>query len=284
MNSVSRKIVVVAGVTVIPLFFIGVKYFVFTRKGWSTPTIQFEAVFWMVRMLLSPFVILYAVRFWAEINSPLLLIFRQTAGFIAYLLLHWALSFILCKLFYFDPRNLNLFNIIKDASSLLDLVSYVVSVSIFFVWVYFERYKAAVTQSEQHEKDLATSKFETLQHELIATQKGETGMLDKLTVKMGSRVAVIPVQDISYFQSDGPYVKVMAGNKVHLLNTPLYKLHMKLPATFLRVHRSHIVNLTFIKQVKSLQNGDYILELKDGSEIRASRTYREELRRVLGQL
>jgi two-component system, LytTR family, response regulator len=50
------------------------------------------------------------------------------------------------------------------------------------------------------------------------------------------------------------------------------------------VHRSSIVNIKFIRETRSLLNGDYVLVLKNGNEIRASRTYRERLRSVLGKL
>jgi two-component system LytT family response regulator len=106
-----------------------------------------------------------------------------------------------------------------------------------------------------------------------------------LSIKNGSRTSVIGFQDIEYFLSEGPYVRVVTRTRNYLIQKPLYRFEEELPAhIFLRVHRSCIVNISHIGEVKSLLNGDYTISLKGGEEIRASRTYRENLRSALGRL
>jgi two-component system, LytTR family, response regulator len=106
-----------------------------------------------------------------------------------------------------------------------------------------------------------------------------------LSIKNGCRTMVIPFQDIEYFLSDGPYVRVVTMNKNYLIHKPLYQFERELPAhIFLRVHRSCILNISRISEVKSLLNGDYIILMMGGREIRASRTYRENLRSALGRI
>lgn len=286
MNSLSRKVIAVSSLAILPLAVIVFKSFIITRRGWSIPEIQFQTIFWIVRTVLAPFVVLYSVKFWTEINRGYLLLLRQTIGFMAYLFLHGVISFGLCKLFLedFDPRNRNLFNIIKDNSLLQNFLSYVISVFIFYLWVYFERYREEARKSAILETELADSKLGLLKHEKNLKSKSAKETLDKLTVKNGSKVTVISVQSIAYLQASGPYVKIITDDRVYLLNTPMYELQRMLPPAFLRVHRSYIVNIEFIKQVNSLLNGDYTLILKNGNGIRASRTYRENLRAALGKL
>ena len=113
----------------------------------------------------------------------------------------------------------------------------------------------------------------------------EKEKLKVLSIKNGNRTSVIPFQDIEYFLADGPYVRVVTGTRNYLIQKPLYRFEQELPAhIFLRVHRSCILNKAHISEVKSLMNGDCIILMKGGDEIRASRTYRENLRSALGRI
>src|SRR5579863_390194 len=106
-----------------------------------------------------------------------------------------------------------------------------------------------------------------------------------LSIKNGSRTCLIAFQDIENFLSVGPYVRVVTKSKFFLIHKPLYQFEQELPVhIFLRVHRSCILNKSHIAEVKSLLNGDYSILMKSGREIRASRTYRENLRTALGQI
>jgi two-component system LytT family response regulator len=106
-----------------------------------------------------------------------------------------------------------------------------------------------------------------------------------LSIKNGSRTTVIRFQDIDYFLADGPYVRIVTMSKTYLIHKPLYQMEHELPEDiFLRVHRSCILNISSISEVRSLLNGDYIVLMKGGREIRASRTYRQNLRAALGRI
>jgi two-component system, LytTR family, response regulator len=103
--------------------------------------------------------------------------------------------------------------------------------------------------------------------------------LSHLAGKTGSRTDLIPINDIQYFQAEGAYVQVITNTKTYLIPQPIYELESGLnPAQFTRVHRSVIVNISFIKSIQSLLNGDHELMLINGKKIRASRTYKEKIR------
>jgi two-component system LytT family response regulator len=109
--------------------------------------------------------------------------------------------------------------------------------------------------------------------------------LRSLSIKNGARTTILRLEDIEYFLADGPFVKVFTKQKQYLLSMPMYELQNSLPTDiFLRVHRSCIVNTTAIKEISSLLNGDYSLRLNNGKELRASRTYREQLRDFFGKI
>ena len=286
MSTQSKKITFISTLAVIPLGIIVFRNFITTRKGWSIPEVQFQTIFWCVRALLAPLIVLYVIRYWTDVNRIYRLVFTQVIGVTTYLFLHWSMSFFLCKLLLkdFDQRNWNLFNIVKDESILLNFFSYIIPVFVFYLWIYVERFGKATSQAILLEQELADSKFERFGQTENLNPAPAKETLDKLTIKTGTKITIVPVNTIAYLQADGPYVKIVTEEKSHLLNTPLYELYKLLPESFLRVHRSRIVNIEFIRQVRSLQNGDYVLELKNDVEIRASRTYREGLRAALGHL
>ena len=69
-----------------------------------------------------------------------------------------------------------------------------------------------------------------------------------------------------------------AGRKTHLLREKMNDLEGRLdPAKFVRIHRSIIVNLERIKEMHPHFNGDYVVVLEDGRQLRLSRTRREQL-------
>ena len=260
--------------------------FFFFRRGWNTPEIQYHSIFWMVRLLFTPLVVFFTIKSWRELNQIASLLLTWMAGFCFYTLAYWAVSFLFCRLVTrnFDNRNLNLFNTIKNDSFLLNLLNYIISVFIIYIWIYFEHTDKIVKKNLQLKKSLVKANLELLKDKQELKLTSGSAKLDKLTIKNGFKTLVIPMVEIVCFLSHGPYVKVLTEKGTYMLNSPLYKLQATLPQVFLRVHRSHIVNIEFIKEAKSLLNGDYSLLLKNGTEIRVSRTYRENLRAVLGRI
>ena len=70
----------------------------------------------------------------------------------------------------------------------------------------------------------------------------------------------------------------MPGPAAHLIRESLSRLEPRLdPARFARIHRSAIVAVSQVRDVTSLGAGDALLHLKDGTELRMSRNFREHL-------
>jgi len=73
----------------------------------------------------------------------------------------------------------------------------------------------------------------------------------------------------------GNYVEVHARGKVHLVRDTLTTFIAQLdPSEFLRVHRSHVVRINFITEMRPLFHGDYELVLRDGQTLSLSRRYK----------
>ena len=101
---------------------------------------------------------------------------------------------------------------------------------------------------------------------------------DWLTVKFDGRVTFVKTSDVDWIQADGNYVRVHAGPVSHLIRETLGAVEAMLdPDAFSRIHRSTIVNLDRIRELQPWFAGDYVVILKDGTQLKLSRTYREHL-------
>jgi two-component system LytT family response regulator len=104
-------------------------------------------------------------------------------------------------------------------------------------------------------------------------------------VRVGARTVLVPAADVERIEADGDYATLHAGAKTWLVRERLHTLATQLdPRQFLRVHRSTIVRLDMIAELRALTNRDALLRLRDGSLLRASRTYMPALTDALSHL
>ncbi|PWT90537.1 MAG: hypothetical protein C5B55_09580, partial [Blastocatellia bacterium] len=102
--------------------------------------------------------------------------------------------------------------------------------------------------------------------------------LSRVMVKLASRVILVKVEDIDWIEADGNYAKLHVAQKAYLLREKMHDLEAQLdPTKFVRIHRSIIVNLDRVKEMHPHFNGDYILVLDDGVQLKLSRSRREAL-------
>lgn len=94
------------------------------------------------------------------------------------------------------------------------------------------------------------------------------------TVRAGARTVLVPAAEVERIEADGDYATLHANGKTWLVRERLHRLATQLdPRQFHRVHRSTIVRLDMIAELRALTNRDALLRLRDGSLLRASRTY-----------
>jgi len=116
-------------------------------------------------------------------------------------------------------------------------------------------------------------KFRRWKEDRIATDNVQTPLVkvvDRIAVKNGSRIHVIPVKDISYVQACGDYVMLFTPMGEFLKEQTMKSLEQYLPSNFLRVHRSFIVNIEQIERVELFAKETYHVHLKNGTFVRAS--------------
>ena len=109
--------------------------------------------------------------------------------------------------------------------------------------------------------------------------------LERLAIRVGSRWVLVEADELDWVEGAGVYARLVAGEKDYLLRMSLTELEERLdPARFARVHRSTIVNLGRIREVRPHTHGEYVLVLKDGTRLKASRTYSDRVRTYLDRL
>lgn len=139
-----------------------------------------------------------------------------------------------------------------------------------------ERFAAAV-QRAMRQLD-AASRLKSAERVLRMLGEGTQRYLSRFIVRTGSRIAVVPVGDTEWIASAGDYVELHARGRTHLLREALNTLEQQLdPAAFMRIHRSRIIRIDRIAELKSIDNREYLVKLSDGSEHRSSRSYADRL-------
>jgi two-component system, LytTR family, response regulator len=100
----------------------------------------------------------------------------------------------------------------------------------------------------------------------------------RFPVRIGSRIQVVLTEDIEWIAAAGDYAELHSGGRCHLLRETMNSLEEKLdPAQFLRIHRSRILRVRCIRELRAIDNREYFVTLSDGSEHRSSRTYADRL-------
>ena len=105
------------------------------------------------------------------------------------------------------------------------------------------------------------------------------GPLERILVRDGARVHVVPAASIDWIEAQDDYVQISAGGRTHLKNGRMAELEEGLdPGVFLRVHRSYIVNVTAIERIEAATRDSWCAVLKDGKRIPVSRSGYAKLR------
>ena len=104
-------------------------------------------------------------------------------------------------------------------------------------------------------------------------------------IKLGDRILLIDYEDISHLKAEDKYIRVFTNKgKSYLSDGSLGQLIETLPVSFMRVHRSYIVNRSRIKEVRKFFKGKLILVLNDSKQttITTGETYSSKVRTSLG--
>ncbi|MGC2612643.1 MAG: LytTR family DNA-binding domain-containing protein [Terracidiphilus sp.] len=117
------------------------------------------------------------------------------------------------------------------------------------------------------------------------TRDGAPGQYTaRIIFKSRGRILFLPVSDIRWIGAEENYVRICTGTETHLLRETMNSMEQRLdPETFLRVHRSAIVNLRYVKEVRTETRGDFMVHLINGQKLAMSRSYHARISELLSR-
>jgi two-component system LytT family response regulator len=111
--------------------------------------------------------------------------------------------------------------------------------------------------------------------------RASTGPLARVFVRERGRIVPVPVAEIERLEAEDDYVAIISRGRRHLLTITLAALLDRLDGRrFVRIHRSHAVNLDHVAALLPFDAGRLVVELRDGTRLTASRTGTQALRAI----
>ena len=103
---------------------------------------------------------------------------------------------------------------------------------------------------------------------------------EKILVQTGNRLVTVAVSDILRIEAEGDYATLVTAKSHHLSNYGISALEAKLdPRQFIRVHRSDIINLHYIREIQKYPSS-YDVILQNDDVVRVSRSYMDKIREL----
>ena len=144
-----------------------------------------------------------------------------------------------------------------------------------------KRFEQALSRSKAM---LARQESSLAQARLISLleRREEAPYCRRFLIRTNSRVYFVPVEEIDYIEAEDYYSALHVGAKTHLLREPIRDLAARLnPKEFVRIHRSAIVNVQRIKELRALSGGGHVVCLTNGTTLRLSRSRWDLVKRSL---
>jgi two-component system, LytTR family, response regulator len=137
-----------------------------------------------------------------------------------------------------------------------------------------DRFRAATERALEHIRSKKQNP-----HSLSPKGSNGKNYTTRIVFKSKGRIIFMPVSEILWIGAEENYVRICTQSETHLLRETMAHLEEKLdPAVFLRVHRSSIVNLQYVKEVRPEIDGEYGVLLHNGQKISMSRSYRSRIK------
>jgi two-component system, LytTR family, response regulator len=142
-----------------------------------------------------------------------------------------------------------------------------------------ERFDQAVNKITGHREKSGQKEFVKKLSEHVAENKD---LLDRVVVKTGSKIKVIPVDEILYVESQDDYVMIYTTDGKYLKQQTMkyFEQHLD-PKKFLRIHRSYIANIDTIKQLELYEKNSYVAVLSNNAKLKVSDSGYKVLKNVM---
>jgi two-component system, LytTR family, response regulator len=117
--------------------------------------------------------------------------------------------------------------------------------------------------------------------ELLPHLEGLAAKSSRIAIKTKGSILFVDPADVAVVEAQGNYVLLQRLSGSYLLRESISTLAQKLkPYGFIRIHRSILVNTSFVEEIHPWTTGEYILRIKGGKELTVSRTYKKNLKSI----
>ena len=145
-----------------------------------------------------------------------------------------------------------------------------------------ERLKTALERARQRIASVTAGAGPTAA-ELSAAARPPGHTLDRIVVKDGTKVHIIPVDKLDYVEAQDDYIGLRSEKKLYLKQQTIASIEGQLdPKRFLRIHRSYIVNLERIARIEPFTKDSRVAVLQDATQLPVSRAGHARLKELLG--
>jgi two-component system LytT family response regulator len=142
-----------------------------------------------------------------------------------------------------------------------------------------ERFAKALARAKVRLKSTAPDEASRQILSLLETIASPRRNLKRLAVRSAGKTVFVDVEDVDWIEAAENYVQLHVGQSGHLLHVAMNTLEKSLdPETFLRIHRSVIVNVKRIRQLQPALHGEYVITLATGVRLQSGRMYNEKVK------
>lgn len=118
----------------------------------------------------------------------------------------------------------------------------------------------------------------------LAQLGSAAGYRERFVVRTGARLVLVDATDVEWLEAADNYVRLHTAAGRHTVRETLTALATELdPARFVRVHRSAIVNLSRVAELRPQPSGDWQVRMRSGAQVTLSRRFREAFERQVGR-
>jgi len=144
---------------------------------------------------------------------------------------------------------------------------------------FYESLDRAKKQLTSHQLQ---DRLKRIEHLLESMQGPAALYATKLTVKTSQAVSFVPIDAIMVIESEGNFVSVRTKDGTRTADYTIKQLLEILdPKKFVRIHRSHMINIDFVEGLEPYFHGDYYVILNNGAKFKLSRNYKESFDRAM---
>jgi two-component system LytT family response regulator len=145
-----------------------------------------------------------------------------------------------------------------------------------------ERFVAALQRAKTRVGAAAEEESRRSVGSLIEMTAPSSRSLKRLAVKSAGKTIFVNVEEIDWIQAAGNYVELHCGKSTHLLLVTIGAIEEVLDTeTFIRIHRSIILNIRAIKEISVASHGEHVLVLTSGLRVQSSRGYHDRIRSLI---